>query len=378
MGNLLVYEALGERFRTRHPDLAGRLQVPHSHPLHLSVPLTGGQSVVLAQLRFAKPHDYTPVWAIAGPKISEPPRIWYSTTGMDVLVDALHARAVAELERDEEQTPWKWDEPAAGEIVALADDLAARGADVLVAVAQNRCRAVEAERGAKAEYFERDQGDFVVVQGLGCLVRVSRKPLSGWSASVRADGGGVWQRLDLGDLLFGEPSVVPGVESDHVDRATLAGLVADLARLSRVPTAEDRALGRDGLPAHRSQAVLIESAARELARMGFADVVTDVTCSRLESKTFHIEWWNRSKSMGLGDVQRLYGAAAVEGRRLLVLSDSSATKPACTFADQAKAFVFTVDPEGRRLHSCNDLAREVVLDESSWSPARGLLDGLLR
>ncbi|MFJ2863915.1 hypothetical protein [Kitasatospora sp. NPDC087314] len=376
MGNLLMYEALGRRFRTRHPDLAERLQVPQSPTPHLSVPLNGGRSVVLAQMRFAKPYDYTPVWAVVGPKVSEPPRIWYGTTDMDVLVDALHARAVAELESEEEQTPWRWDEPAIGEIVALADDLATHGADVLMAVAQNRCRAVEADRGTKAEYFGSDQGDFVVVQGLGCLIRVSRKPLSGWSASVRADGGGVWQPLDLGGLLFGEPSVVPGVEPDRVDRAKLAELIADLVRLPRVVTGEDRALSRDGLPEQRSQAtdrparsVLVEGAARELARRGFADVVPDDTCSRLESGTFHIEWWNRSKSMGLGDVQRLYGAAAVQGRRLMVLSESSATKPACAFADQAKAFIFTVDPEGRGLHSCNDLAREVILDKSSWSPA---------
>ncbi|MER7581492.1 hypothetical protein [Kitasatospora sp. NPDC097691] len=371
-----MYEALGERFRTRHPDLAGRLEVPHSHPLHLSVPLTETRSVGLFQLRFDKPYDYTPVWAVVGPKRLEPPRIWWGITPPDVLVDALHARAVAELERGEEQTPWRWDEPAVGEIVALADELAARGADVLMAVAQNRCRAVEAERGKKAEYFGSDQGDFVVVQGLGCLIRVSRKPLSGWSASVRANGGGVWQRLDLGRLLFGEQSVVPGVEPDRVDPAELAVLVAGLARLSRVPTVDDRFVSQDGLPGQRSQmdagpqgSALVEGAARELARMGFADVVPDGTGSRLESETFRIEWWSRSKSIGLGDVQRMYGAAAVEGRRLMVLSESSATKPACAFADQAKAFVFAIDPGSRRPYACNDLAREVVLDKSSWAPA---------
>ncbi len=380
MGNLLMYEALGERFRTRHPDLAGRLQVPQSPKLHLSVPLNGGRSVALAQMRFAKPYDYTPVWVIAGSTISEPSRIWYGTTDMDVLVDALRARAVAELEREEEQTPWRWDEPAIGEIVALADDLASYGADVLMAVAQNRCRAVEAERGTKAEYFGSDQGDFVVVQGLGRLIRVSRKLLSGWSASVRADEGGIWQRLDLGGLLFGEPSVAPGVEPGRVDRAKLAELIADLARLPHVPTMADRSVGRDSLFTQRSQAVgppsrsvLLEGAARALARQGFADVAPDDTCSRLESETFHIEWWNRSRSMGLGDVQRLYGAAAVQGRRLIVLTESSATKPACAFADQANAFIFTIDPEGRGLHSCNDLAREVILDRSSWSPTRDLL-----
>ncbi|MFJ7278367.1 hypothetical protein [Kitasatospora sp. NPDC098663] len=378
MGDLLMYEAFGERFRTRHPDLARRLEVRQSPTLHLSVSLAGERSVALAQMRFAKPYDHTPVWAVVGPKISEPPRIWSGTTDMDVLVDALHARAVAELEREEEQGPWRWDEPAAGEMVALADDLSAHGVDVLMAVVQNRCCAVEAERGTKAEYFGRDQGDFVVVQGLGCLIRVSSKPLSGWSASVRADEGEVWQRLDLGGLLFGEPSVVPGVKPDRVDRAKLVGVVADLAHLPRVATVEDRI---QGLPAQRSQAadpparsVVVESAARELARMGFADVVPDDTCSRLESETFHIEWWNRSKSMGLGDVQRLYGTAAVAGRRLMVLSESTATKPACAFADQAKAFVFTVDPGSHRPHACNDLAREVVLDKSSWAPARGLLD----
>ncbi|WP_406114552.1 hypothetical protein [Kitasatospora purpeofusca] len=381
MGNLLMHEALGERFRARHPDLAGRLQVPNSSPLYLSVPLTEGRSVGLFQLRFAKPYDYTPVWAVVGSKVSEPPRIWYGTTDADVLVDALHARAVAGLERDEEQTPWRWDEPATGEIVALADDLAARGADVLMAVAQNRCRAVEADRGTKAEYFGRDQGDFVVVQGVGCLIRVSRKPLSGWSVGVRVDEGGTWQRLDLGGLLLGEPSVVPGVESGRVDPAKLAGLVADLARLPRAPTVEDWSVSRDGLPAQRSHAdtrpersVLVQAAARELARMGFADVLPDDTCSRLESETFRVEWWSRSKSIGLGDMQRLFGVAAVEGRRLMVLSESSATSPALAFADQGKAFVFAIGPGSHRPYACNDLAREVVLDKSSWGPARGLLD----
>ncbi|MFG2846801.1 hypothetical protein ACGF12_27045 [Kitasatospora sp. NPDC048296] len=378
-----MFNALGERFRTRHPDLAERLRVPDSPALYVQVRLTGRRSAALAQVRFDRPYDHTPVWAVMGPRISEPPRIWWGLTEPDVLVDALHARAVAELEGGEEQSPWRWDEPATGEVVALADDLAARGVDVLMAVAQNRCRAVGAERGTKAEYFGRDRGDFLVVRGVGCLITVSHKPLSGWSADVRADEGGAWQRLDLGDPLLGEPSVVPGVESKRVDRAKLAGVVADLACLSHVPTVDDRFGDRDDLSAQQSSAdtrpersVLVEAAARDLARMGFADVVPDSTCSRLESETFRIEWWNRSKSMGLGDVQRLYGAAMVEGRRLMVVTESSATRPALAFANQAKAFLFAVDPTSRRLYACNDLAREVVLDKSSWGPARSRMDRL--
>lgn len=379
-GNFFMHQGLGERFRTRHPDLADRLQTPNSPAQYLSVPLTRGQSVALAQVRFDKPYDHTPVWAVVGPRISEPPRIWWGTTKTDVLVDALHARAVAELEGSGEQSPWRWDEPAPGEVVALADELAARGADVLMAVAQNRCRAVKVDRGTRAEYFERERGDFLVVRGLGCLITVSHKPLSGWIADVRADEGGGSRRLDLGGLLFGEPSVVPGVEASRVDRGRLAGLVAILTRLPRVPTVEDRLVGQRDLPAQRSRvapperSVLVENAARELARMGFADVAPDNTCTRLESGTFRIEWWNRSKSMGLGDMQRLFGVAAVEGRRLLVVSESSATRHALAFADQAKAFVFATDPGSHRPYACNGLAREVVLDRSSWAPARGLLD----
>ncbi|MFB7376307.1 hypothetical protein ACFC6U_10075 [Kitasatospora purpeofusca] len=381
MGNLLMYEALGERFRTRHPDLAGGLEVPRLPMLHLSVPLSGGRSVALCQMRFAKPYDYTPVWAVMGPELSEPPRIWYGTTDTDILVDVLHARAVAELAGEQEQSPWRWDEPTTGEIVELADDLAFHGVDVLMAVARNRCRAVEADRGTKAEYFGSDHGDFVVVQGQGCLIRFSRKQLSGWSAAVRAEGTGAWQRLDLGVLLLDEPSVVPGVDPGRVDRAKLAELVAGLTRSSHVPTVDGRILGRDSLSAQRSQSAYpsacptpVERAAWELARMGFADVVPDSTCSRLESETFRIEWWSRSKSMGLGEMQRLFGVAAVEGRRLLVLSESSATRPALAFADQGKAFVFAIDPGNHRPYACNDLAKEVALDSSSWAPARGLVE----
>lgn len=363
-GNFFMHQALGERFRTRHPDLADRLQTPNEPALYLSVPLTRGQSVALAQVRFDKPYDHTPVWAVVGPGISKPPRIWWGLTDTDVLVDALHARAVAELEHDEEQSPWRWDEPETGEIVALADELAARGAEVLMAVAQNRCRAVKVERGTKAEYFGSDRGDFLLVQGLGCLIRVSHKPLSGWIADVRADAGRAWQRLDLGGLLLGEPSVVPGVERGRVDRAKLAGLVVDLARLPRVPTVEARP----------EPSTPVEEAVHELAKMGFADVVPDSAGTRLESETFRIEWWKRSKSLGLGDMQRLFGVAAMEGRRLMVLSESSATRPALAFADQAKAFVFAIDPGSRRPYACNDLAREVVIDKASWAPARGPLD----
>ena len=375
-----MYEALGRRFRTRHPDLAGLLQIPVDPMLRLSVPLPGGRFAALAQVRFSKPYDHTPVWAVMGSDISEPPRIWWGITAPDILVDALHARAVAELERCEERSPWRWDEPETGEIVALADDLAARGVDVRMAVAQNRCRAVEAERGTKAEYFGDDRGDFLVVQGLGHSITVFRKPLSGWIAEVRADDGGSWQRLDLGSLLLGESLSAPGVEPGRVDRAKLAGLVADLARLPHVPTVDDWFTAPDPLPVQWVQddalpdgSVPVEIVGYELARMGFTDVVPDSTGSRLESGTFRIEWWTRSKSMGLGDVQRLYGGAAVEGRRLIVLSESSATRPALAFADQARAFVFTVSSSGH-LHGRNDLAREAVLDESSWSPARGLVD----
>ncbi|MEV6976001.1 hypothetical protein [Kitasatospora sp. NPDC093806] len=382
--NFFGHQALGGRFRERHPDLAGRLWVSDLDPLHLSVPLSGGRSVVLAQLRFTKPYDRVPVWAVAGPRASEPPRIWWGTTGADVLVDALHARVVAELEGSEERSPWRWDEPVTGEVVELADDLAARGVDVVMAVAQNRCRAVEADRGVKAEYFGRDRGDFLVVRGAGCLITVSRKPLSGWSADVRTGQGEPWRRLDLGGLLLGEPSVVPGVASDRVDRSRLAGLVAGLARFSRVPTVDDRLAGRAALPAQRSQvdgrperSVLVGGAAHELARMGFVDVVPDSAGDRLVSETFHIEWWKKTRSVGQGDLERLFGVAAVDGRRLLVVTESSATRPARDFADRAKAFVFAVDPAGHGLHACNDLAGEVALDRSAWKPARGLLDGEL-
>ncbi|WP_145906914.1 hypothetical protein [Kitasatospora viridis] len=371
VGSFLTYQSLGKRFRTRHPDLAARLQVPDSLPLHLSVPLTGGRSVLLAQWRFDKPYDCAPVWAVVGPDIAEPPRIWSATTSSDILVDALHARAVAELGRVEEQSPWRWDEPVVGEIVALADELAARSVPVLMAVAQNRSRAVEVERGTKEEYFGRDEGDFLVVRGQGSLITVSHKPLSGWVADVRPAEGGASQRLDLGGLLLGQPSAVPGLESGRVDRADLAGLVAELARVPHVPTVDDGFVST--LPAGST---LLDSAARELARTGFAGVVPDSNGrTRLDSDTFHIEWWTRWKSIGLADMQRLYGIAAAKRRRLMVLvTENSATRPALAFADDVEAFVFAVDPDSRRLGACNGLAREVVLDDPTWLPARGLFD----
>ncbi|WP_329584594.1 restriction endonuclease [Kitasatospora sp. NBC_01250] len=206
--------------------------------------------------------------------------------------------------------------------------------------------------------------------------------MSGWSADVRRDErGAVSRRLDLGELLFGEPSVVPGVGSGRVSRARLAEVLAELVGLPRVLTVDGRSVGREGLPAQLPQtdtrpegSTLVDRVARELTRMGFADVVPDSTCSRLESDIFRVEWWNRSKSVGLGDVQRLYGSAAARRRRLMVVTENSATRPARAFADDAGVYVFVVDPGDRRLAACNDLAREVVLDESTWLPARGLVD----
>lgn len=372
-GHFLLFRDLGRRFRTRHPDLAGLLQEQEVQPLYLSVPLSRDRSVLLALLRFAEPYDYTPVWTVVGPRPSEPPRIWKVGTDLDVLVDALHSRAVAELEGAEEWSPWRWDEPETGEIVALADSLAACGVDVRMAVARNRYRAVETDRGTKAEYFGSDRGDFLVARGAGHLVRVSLKPLSGWTIDARVEAGGPWRRLDLGGLLLGDLTPVPGVDPGRVDPAELAdvvvslvaGLVADPVCL---PVQRPRAGTRPEVPAPAG------SAARRLVRLGFTDVVVDGTGSRLDSDTFCITWWKRAKSLGLGDVQRLYGVAAVEGRRLMVVTEGSATSEACAFADRAKAFVFAFDPFSGRLRGCNDLAREVDLDEPSWGLARAVAD----
>jgi hypothetical protein len=77
------------------------------------------------------------------------------------------------------------------------------------------------------------------VKRLGLKVRVALKPALGWVADVLTSDESHWRRLDLGQLLTGQPSVVPGVPAESLDGPLLARtLAAAVTELASTPGSE--------------------------------------------------------------------------------------------------------------------------------------------
>lgn len=124
-----------------------------------------------------------------------------------------------------------------------------------------------------------------------------------------------------------------------------------------------------GVPSGRSSRELASYAAAQLHAMSFGDIeVHDDPVAPLRSKSFHIVWrGDEEASLGLPELQRLNGVAAAAGKPLMVISAGHVTRRALSFADDAKAFLFYLDPRPGVLFSGNDRCAEAYLtDWSEW------------
>lgn len=116
-GKFLYFESLKSTFIERHPDMADRVESGSSPAFHLKVGLSGGRSVVLSHMRFT----YRVAWAIVDPALHSDPAVWPLDTPVEILADALHARASAYISGTPMPSPWCWNESEASDVTRLAD-----------------------------------------------------------------------------------------------------------------------------------------------------------------------------------------------------------------------------------------------------------------
>lgn len=359
------FKSLEDLLRQRAPEYAERTEQPDTAPLHLKIRLDDGTGVLLRWLS-----KLPGAWVIIDPQSAQSvARVWSLDTPDEVLIEALRVRAAARLAGEPEPGPWRWDEAVESEATQLGELLEAEGFSIASVVAGNRNFAVkpEASDGAMVWIAPASDGDYVRASIGRVEVRVALKPALGWVADVLMSDESHWRRLDLGRLLTDQPSVVPGESVDvRLLARTLAAAVTEFASMPGSESFSSAALLPPPSARSRSSEVASDVAA-QLHAMAFCDIeVHDDPVAPLRSKTFHIVWRaSQEDRLRLPELQRLKGIAAAADKLLMVISAGPVTRPALSFADEARTFVFDFDPRPGVLFNGNNRCVEAYL--TGWS-----------
>ncbi|MEV7063696.1 hypothetical protein AB0N97_12965 [Streptomyces collinus] len=402
----LHFQSLERTLRERHPELAERVRFDDSQGrMLLKVLLSGAQSVGLAHVRMG----HSIVWAVLDPVLDSEPSLWPLNTPDEVLVDAVHAHASAQLTGEPLPSPWRWNESEPSEMTELADLLDVRGVRVRRVVAGNGYFAYGPRHAPKLDVFDGREGAFLEAEFPDAFVRVSLKPTLGWLVDVHVPQWDGWGRVELAWCLRGTSSSTPGVPradvsveeladllckgpeawdtqppwtppepaapTSHKSRSALQdSLFADLPVQNGLPEwVEEHPDLLDGfeesVPERRPGPLppreITEAVLHQLTTLGFADLVEGEADIPIESEVFHIEWRSTGKDLSAPELQRLNGMAAAAGeelpKRLILITGGGLTRPAAEFADKAKAYAFHLDRTTGRLTTLHSRAREASL-----------------
>lgn len=368
------FQSLHDLLLERHPEWAGRAGIVNGkNVLKITLIDVADKGVALAVVRARHTH----VWAVIdGMDVFHGSLLVWPLEGTsdETLVDALHACAVAAERKEPLPTPWRWNEAEPSQLTELADLLAARHVTVEHVSAGNKYRALRnGLTGFDVDISEPWEGQFLEARTDDMDVRISLKPALGWLVDVRYDQEGAWRRVDLGAWLEGqESSPEPGVPLGRVSVSQLADFVAH--ELHRIDAAEywnleaEYGEPRDGkavsASAKLSPFMLAEAVVAQLRERGFGDVSEGRGDPVFRSDRFWIEWREVESSLSTSMLQRLNGIAAAEGRQLMLITTSGLSRPAVTFADKARGYVFQVRRDTGELMPLNRRARETELPRS--------------
>ncbi|MFI6032853.1 hypothetical protein ACIBBD_01470 [Streptomyces sp. NPDC051315] len=401
----LHFQSLAQALRERHPELAERVVFDDSQGrMLLKVLLSGSQSVGLAHVRMG----HSIVWAVLDPVLNSEPSLWPLNTPDDVLVDAVHAHASAQLTGEPLPSPWRWNECEPSEMTELADLLDMRGVRVRRVVAGNGYFAYGPRHAPKLDVLDGREGAFLEAELPDAFVRVSLKPTLGWLVDVHTPRWGGWGRVDLAWCLRTTSSSIPGVPQADVSVEELADLLCKGPEAwdmeppwappepATLPSPKPRSALQDSLfpdlpeqtapewmeeftdlldgleesaperrPGPMTPREITEAVLHQLTTLGFSDLVAGEADVPIESEVFHIEWRSTGKDLSAPEIQRLNGMAAAAGedlpKRLILITGGGLTRPAAEFADKAKAYAFHLDRTTGRLIALNSRARETSL-----------------
>ncbi|WP_437020035.1 hypothetical protein [Streptomyces sp. enrichment culture] len=401
----LHFQSLAQALRERHPELAERVVFDDSQGrMLLKVLLSGSQSVGLAHVRMG----HSIVWAVLDPVLNSEPSLWPLNTPADVLVDAVHAHASAQLTGEPLPSPWRWNECEPSEMTELADLLDMRDVRVRRVVAGNGYFAYGPRHAPKLDVLDGREGAFLEAEFPDAFVRVSLKPALGWLVDVHTPRWGGWGRVDLAWCLHTTSSSTPGVPRADVSVEELADLLCKgpeawdteppwaPPKSAALPSQKPRSALQDSLfadlpvqtdpewmeeftdlldgleestperrPGPMTPREITEAVLHQLTTLGFSDLVAGEADVPIESEMFHIEWRSTGKDLSAPEIQRLNGMAAAAGeelpKRLILITGGGLTRPAADFADKAKAYAFHLDRTTGRLTALNSRAREASL-----------------
>lgn len=403
----LHFQVLERALRERHPELAERVQFDDSQGrMLLKVALPGGQSICLAHVHMR----YAVVWGVMDPDLNSEPFLWPLDTPDDVLVDSVHAKATVHLTGEPLSSPWRWHESEPSAMTELADLLDARGVQVRRVAAGNRYFAYGPRLTPELDIVgERDES-FLEAEFPNAFVRVSLKPTLGWLLDLHTPRGG-WGRIELDPCLRRTSSPTPGVPRADVSVEEIAQVLGRGPETWAVlpawippwdgeqsPEASGTALPEDssaevlpvqgalseweaesterwdGLGVEKTRECrqgplqphqITKAVLEQLTTLGFSDVRAGEDDISIASERFHFAWLGNKKTLSTSALQKLNGVASAAGddvpKRLIVITGAGLTRPAATFANKAKAYVFCLDTTTGRLTALNSLAHEALL-----------------
>ncbi|WP_327361414.1 hypothetical protein [Streptomyces sp. NBC_01296] len=400
-GNFLHFQSLESTFLERHPELADRVEFNAASPFFLKVNLPGERSVVLARGSY----KLQVAWTIVDPSPHSDPSVWALDTSVEVLVDALHARAAAHVFSTPVPSPLRWDEGEASDMTQLADLLDARGVRVRRVVAGNRWFARGSRSDPELVLVHESAGAYVDAELADAFVRISVKPALGWMVDAYIRDWGAWGRVDLARSLWDQSAAAPGVSLTTVSVDEVADVIGKgpahwgtsfpwepvrrSASRGRVPSMRQDSLFPIEEPEPDAMALFEDEAAPDpstsvtaagrgipravvdqLNMLGFNAVPTGDFAAPIHSEGFDVQIRDGgTKDLSLSEMERLNGLASAAGedlpKRLILVTGAGISRPAAAFADKAKAFVFHIDRSTARLTPLTTRTRQAMLPETA-------------
>ncbi|MFF3654432.1 hypothetical protein [Streptomyces olivochromogenes] len=397
----LYFQSLESALLERHQEMADRVEFSSSVPFHLKVKLSGGRSVVLARVTF----KHQVAWTISDPTLHSEPSVWQLDTSVEVLADALHARASAYLSDAPMPSPWCWNESEPSDTTRLADLLETQGVRVRRVVAGNRWFARGSRATPELVLVRESAGAYVDAELADAFVRISVKPALGWLVDAYIRDWGAWGRVDLARSLWGRKGTAPGLPRTDVSVGELADLIGKgpahwgenfpwepvrrSATRGRIPSSRQDSLfpveapERGFLPYFEEEPEtepggsvsaagkgIAQAIVDQLTMLGFGDVRTGNSVAPVYSDSYHVQVRDDgAKDLSLSEIQRLNGLAAAAGedvpKRLILVTGAGISRQAAAFADEAKAFVFRIDSSTARLAPLTTRTRQVMLPDTA-------------
>jgi hypothetical protein len=303
--------------------------------------------VVLGQVR----SHHVAHWLVAGPGPQGfVTSAWDLNIEKEHLRDAVLATYDACLAKSEVPSPWRWAEPTRSFIVQVADALVDAGIEVDAVASSNRRVPDLSARDDESKTVPESFGDALRIELEWGTATLAHKPSLGWV--LDANDHLITRRLDLGLFATGEPSIAPGYATD--DPAALVEAVARGVREGRWDSLEGQLRHSSIVYSDRP---LLYATAWWMRELCYPLAEVDLESPRVISAQHVV---TAAKRCGVGEVQRAFAEATVEGKPLVMFATRGYTRDAVKWADKAHLPLFNLWDDQYKLSAASSLAEEHI------------------